>query len=932
MNDKILDVLKTYISKPSIGNKWFKVNLHVHARGNDPVEIVENARVSEIDIIAITDHQTFEYYESIERTAKTEGRELTVLPGIEITSIEGAHLLSLFPRNYGTTKRAGLIGWLGIRDPGNTRAASNKTVTKILNKVNEEGGICVIPHPFADNIGLLDSARKIETRIEWLESGHVGLIQVNMEKIIYVDKDEDGNWINRYLLSSANAEQIKNSNYCLSPINRSDAQTPAEISDGCTWVKMSDPTIIGLKQVTCEPHTRISRTEPPSIDHPCILGLGIKGGYFDDQHIDFTKRMTCIIGQNYAGKSAVFDFIRFALSLDTGESISQKSRKRLLHRIDGILQEGGEISLFLLCNDTYYVVKRTYNPEYEGGVFHRDNITCPTLSSAYSLDQAAGCLVPVDDFSFPIELYEQGRISKLREDIDHQLDMIDEFAGIEDFKNKIPILIGQLNQYANELAPLHEEREQLNIAISPLETLQEDLEQLTEFLQGEDYQKWANSETLAESIVKQIEDLRQVYQYISDDEGEISEDYLGINTLFYTKESEYDSELLSETSLMEDWSNALKEAYEKTEDIHISLVNVLEELLASSDEYEKKWKAAKKQYDESLHKKLLDDGYASPKEITTKAAELRRQINTIKSVNKPRLNVVSQNIQEVEEARSKVLVKFVDIQQQITKAREKTAQVLTQDLEEEIKITIDASGYVEEFRKCLNEICDVITNQTRKIQNRESQIETIVKTISPITLSHALENKQMVEVEDGRSVPLAEYCQITENTVTILSSLVNDIRLLNKLQTTIIQDVPKILVRRQGETEYGDLRTGLSPGEQSAAILTLALMTRSLPLILDQPEDELGYQYVVHHAVPRLLRAKATRQLLIISHNANIPVLGDADYVIKLENQPSDGGGRKCSVSSAGCFESIDITKALLELEGGKEAFQFRRRRYRLPT
>ncbi len=103
-----------------------------------------------------------------------------------------------------------------------------------------------------------------------------------------------------------------------------------------------------------------------------------------------------------------------------------------------------------------------------------------------------------------------------------------------------------------------------------------------------------------------------------------------------------------------------------------------------------------------------------------------------------------------------------------------------------------------------------------------------------------------------------------------------------------------------------------------------------MPLIIDQPEDELGYNYVVHLIVPKILQAKAARQLLIVTHNANVPVLGDADYVIQMENRPCPEKGRVCVVANEGCFENPDVTQALIELEGGKQAFQFRQYRYGL--
>ena len=106
---------------------------------------------------------------------------------------------------------------------------------------------------------------------------------------------------------------------------------------------------------------------------------------------------------------------------------------------------------------------------------------------------------------------------------------------------------------------------------------------------------------------------------------------------------------------------------------------------------------------------------------------------------------------------------------------------------------------------------------------------------------------------------------------------------------------------------------------------------RAMPLMLDQPEDELGYSYVVHLIVPKILEAKFSRQVIVITHNANIPVLGDADYVTKMENQPNAGSGRACTIASAGSFEDDAVTQALIDLEGGQRAFDFGRHRYALP-
>src|ERR1019366_1340491 len=150
-----------------------------------------------------------------------------------------------------------------------------------------------------------DSARKISTKNEWLASGFVRLIQCPEDKIQYVGWNDNGQWTNRYVLASANHAQIEASTYCLAPINTSDCYSAAEIGKGCTWLRMGEVSIEGLKQVACEPAARIAKQEPPDDEcHDSIVALRVTGGFCDHQTFLFNGGFDCIVGQNHAGKSA----------------------------------------------------------------------------------------------------------------------------------------------------------------------------------------------------------------------------------------------------------------------------------------------------------------------------------------------------------------------------------------------------------------------------------------------------------------------------------------------------------------------------------------------------------------------------------------------------------------------------------------------------
>jgi hypothetical protein len=102
------------------------------------------------------------------------------------------------------------------------------------------------------------------------------------------------------------------------------------------------------------------------------------------------------------------------------------------------------------------------------------------------------------------------------------------------------------------------------------------------------------------------------------------------------------------------------------------------------------------------------------------------------------------------------------------------------------------------------------------------------------------------------------------------------------------------------------------------------------PLIVDQPEDDLDNRFITDGIVPTMREEKRKRQFIFSTHNANIPVLGDAEMILGLSTNAQDGGapGRinpehMASIDAAPIRELVGTI-----LEGGKIAFEMRRERY----
>lgn len=114
----------------------------------------------------------------------------------------------------------------------------------------------------------------------------------------------------------------------------------------------------------------------------------------------------------------------------------------------------------------------------------------------------------------------------------------------------------------------------------------------------------------------------------------------------------------------------------------------------------------------------------------------------------------------------------------------------------------------------------------------------------------------------------------------------------------------------------------LSRGQKCTALLPLLLARRRTPLVIDQPEDNLDNHFIFRTVVGSIRQLKERRQMIFITHNANIPVLAEADMIVVMGADGNTGRVEKVGTLDECQQEIIDL------LEGGKEAFERRRLRY----
>lgn len=149
------------------------------------------------------------------------------------------------------------------------------------------------------------------------------------------------------------------------------------------------------------------------------------------------------------------------------------------------------------------------------------------------------------------------------------------------------------------------------------------------------------------------------------------------------------------------------------------------------------------------------------------------------------------------------------------------------------------------------------------------------------------------------------------------------------LDELIFDDMPAVFLNDRPAESESTLRplSELSPGQRCSAVLPILLLNGRAPLIIDQPEDNLDNRLIRQVIVNVLGSIKLRRQVIVATHNPNIPVLGDSEQTVVLaaidENQSQ--------ISTTGNLDERTVVAAITEImEGGREAFQYRESIYQL--
>ena len=268
-------------------------------------------------------------------------------------------------------------------------------------------------------------------------------------------------------------------------------------------------------------------------------------------------------------------------------------------------------------------------------------------------------------------------------------------------------------------------------------------------------------------------------------------------------------------------------------------------------------------------------------------------------------------LKDLEAQRAEMRARLASIRNQLYHRRVRDVDRINADFSDRIILSLNHGTQTDTYRETLD---DLLTGS--RLREQPALCRQLATVLPPAEfVSH-------VEREDAAG--LAEILNRDEGQMLRLISHVTGLEALYALEQDISEDELEITMVVDGRPRSV---SEMSKGQKATAILPLLLRSAPYPLILDQPEDDLDNRFVYRTLVKTVERLKEERQLIFVTHNANIPVIGDAERVFVMAMADQD----RAVIEAQGTVDEVK-NEILSLLEGGKEAFERRGETYGLAS
>ena len=872
------------------GAKWWKFDFHLHTPASSDYRESElsakdfllSAMQKHIDCIAVTDHDSCNWIETlrtelqnIEAENSNLYRELIIFPGVEIEVFPAIHLLALFDPQKPTDDISTVIS--RIQNGGN-----QVNFHEAVNLIQHSGGVAIPAH--------VDDAKGLFSTIEGSALKNV-LDNCDFFAVEVTDP--------MYQLPQLCVDMNREFTYVMG----SDAHKCSDMAKRFSWVKMETPTIESLALALHDREDGVI-IDGTNVDNPNDLGdrcfiekleieRGQKIGNGITFCINFSPWLNTIIGGRGSGKTTITEFLRIAFGKvhnlpNEIETSFNKFSKIPTSRTDvGMLRQNTIIQVHVKKDGRK--LKLIWESERWTEYYFEQG--------DWKLSDGAGNV----DQRFPVQIYSQKQLYEMAEDPNCLIHYIDSLFDYDAWKQ-------QLSTLSEEYKAICRQSREISNKIAQEESLKARLSDLDAKIHA--LETVANNPILTtiKSFSSKYEtfksELATIISRLSELQYDIVQttlvDQIDIDAILDEDSAEkYKSFIL-------EWSKLMSE-YIALQEKMVALKNAAEDL-SKNHHISADFETARTEYLSaiSLLKQRGIDSIDELETLYSRRTDLEQKIEDVL--------YWKNQLEEIEEKKSAQFEAIISHQKLL---RQERARIMAELNSDQVRITLlpmqDMSLAEKEFRNIIR---------------KDSQFQS-----------------DILDLDDIQNSFIGQICttnygtDIWQNRLETLSNLINpDLngkkygkRFTDYISSLCIEhsediydlqiwtppDAIQLEIKMDGR--FSNIAQG-SAGQKTTALLSLILRSNNGPLIIDQPEDDLDTKLISEMLVTELREQKLKNQVIVVTHNPNIPVNGAAEQIIAMN---FTNGQINCKVE--GALQNQAIRNEICDvMEGGRDALKKR--------
>jgi chromosome segregation protein len=883
-------------------------------------EYLQKIRDAGLNAIAMTDHHDVVFVKQLRKVAELQNQEfksnsefekiITVFPGIEMSLANPvSQCIIIFDSDFSDSNLDSVLNFFGINPTNEFEKVTTPTLKISQTVIND----LVHLHEKLDELGYCKGRYVILPNVG--KSGDHTIMRSGFHEHYrkmpcvggYVDKaiSTESGYQNKL-----NGGDVNYGNKSIALISTSDNryEDGREFGKYSTWIKWAEPTAEAIKQACLAKESRISQVEP-ELPQIFIHSIDVTTSKFlGTFNINLNRQYNALIGGRGTGKSTILEYLRWGLCDQTIQnsdfdelSIIEKRREALIQKT--LADVNGEVRITMEKNGILHIVKRNSKSReillrIGNGDFQQvkeDDIRKILPIQSYSQKQLSDVGVKTDELKRFIEQPITNRLDSIKFNLNE--------TGTK-LKNSYNQLIRK-KEIEQEIENFNLESQSLKgVSIADQETINKKPKfEKEETIISNSKNELTVFENKADELLRLLEnypeplgDIEQLENkdLINNISNEIDLTFIEIKATALAFKAIFSPEkLLKLNEFIQQW-NLKKEAFEIAYELSKGNSQSSQQQLLEIQRIEKRL---------SEINKIISDRKLLLKEIGTPEEDFTAQ----------RLNWQKYHTEKVALLNEQA-VKFTELSKNLIKA-EVTKSINLQPFKSQLKNIFEGTRIREER---IDSVVDIIKQAADPIKEYTAILEEF-RQLAELKVS---EDKTLKIPE----TPLLTNCGYTEDHKSKLCSKLSSEDWL-RLSASELEFNPEFYYTTNNQ--LGDVIPfrEASAGQQATALLTVLLNQPGIPLLIDQPEDDIDNR-AIDQIIKNIWEAKKKRQLIFTSHNANLVVNGDAELVICCDYKDSTSQTRGIIKEEGAIDKKLVRNEITSVMEGGEKAFKLRKDKY----